>query len=201
MPWNLFALAAALLLLPAAQPASTPADTPTYTAKGDMNLPANYREWVFLSSGLDISYSSATPAETGHSVFQNVFVNPTAYRAFLQTGTWPDKTTLVLEIRGAAPKAGIDRRGQTQTDIRSLEVHVKDSARITTGDHWAFYEFGAGTTARLTDRPASCYTCHEAHAAVDTTFVQFYPTLIDRAKAKQTLSPAFRKELDIPTRP
>lgn len=195
---NRIALAAALLLPAAAQPATPASDAPTYTAAGEMNLPAGYREWVFLSSGLDISYDSSAAPQTGHSVFQNVFVNPTAYRAFLQTGTWPDKTTLVLEIRGAAPKAGIDRRGQTQTEVHAIEVHVKDSSRIKPGDHWAFYEFGSDPTARLTGRPASCYTCHEAHAAVDTTFVQYYPTLIDLAKAKQTLSPAYRKELATP---
>lgn len=195
---NRIALAAALLLPAAAQPAAPASDAPTYTAAGDMNLPVGYREWVFLSSGLDISYDSSAAPPTGHSVFQNVFVNPTAYRAFLQTGTWPDKTTLVLEIRGAAPKAGIDRRGQTQTEVHAIEVHVKDASRIQTGDHWAFYEFGSDATARLTGRPASCYTCHEAHAAVDTTFVQYYPTLIDFAKAKQTLSPAYRKELATP---
>ena len=28
----------------------------------------------------------------------------------------------------------------------------------------------------------NCYSCHEQNGAVDTTFVQFYPTLIDAAK-------------------
>ena len=31
-----------------------------------------------------------------------------------------------------------------------------------------------------------CYACHDAHAAVEHTFVQFYPTLIPVAKAKGT---------------
>ena len=35
---------------------------------------------------------------------------------------------------------------------------------------------------------ASCYSCHEQHGAVDTTFVQFYPTLLTVAKEKETLS-------------
>jgi hypothetical protein len=33
------------------------------------------------------------------------------------------------------------------------------------------------------------------HAAVDTTFVQFYPTLIGVAKEKKTLSPEYLKEI------
>lgn len=169
-------------------------DGPTYTAAGEMNLPLHYREWVFLTSGLDISYTTGEAAAAGHSVFQNVFVNPSAYRGFLATGTWPDKTVLVLEIRGAEPKAGIDRRGQTQSvGVRAIEVHVKDEARLPGG--WGFFEFGSGPTAKRLPRAESCYTCHEAHAAVDTTFVQFYPTLIGLAKAKTTLSPEYLKEI------
>jgi acyl carrier protein phosphodiesterase len=41
---------------------------------------------------------------------------------------------------------------------------------------------------------AACYSCHTQHAAVDTTFVQFYPTLLEIAKKKGTLSPAYVKE-------
>lgn len=189
-------LLAAVLLAAAPSPAGpNPAvlaaqrDVPSYTPDGAMNLPANYREWVFLSSGLDINYNSPDPAEAGHSVFQNVFVNPASYRYFLQNGTWPDKTTLVLEIRGAAPKAGLDRRGETQTDVRGIEVHVKDEGHIP--GKWGFFVFGTGGTASLTPHDAACYTCHEAHAAVDTTFVQFYPTLFGVARSLQTLSPVF----------
>jgi hypothetical protein len=39
---------------------------------------------------------------------------------------------------------------------------------------------------------AECYSCHLAHAAVDTTFVQFYPTLLPVAKAKGTLAQAYQ---------
>jgi hypothetical protein len=167
-------------------------DGPAYTADGAMKLPGNYREWVYLTSGLDMNYNTAAPV-TGHSMFDNVFVNPSAYRSFLATGTWPDKTVVVLELRGAESKASIDKRGQTQSaNVMAIEVHVKDEGRLPA--KWGFFEFGGGTTAKLTERPASCYTCHEAHAAVDTTFVQFYPTLIGLAKAKGTLSPEYLKD-------
>jgi hypothetical protein len=41
---------------------------------------------------------------------------------------------------------------------------------------------------------AECYKCHASHAAVDTTFVQFYPTLLPIAKSKGTLSAAYQQE-------
>jgi hypothetical protein len=34
---------------------------------------------------------------------------------------------------------------------------------------------------------ASCYACHSTNGAVDNTFVQFYPTLLDVAREKGTL--------------
>src|SRR5580693_7773016 len=78
--------------------APTPADAPAYTAKGDLEFPADYRRWIYLSSGLDMSYRPGPPMP-GMSQFDNVFVNPAGYNAFVQTGTWPDKTVMVLEAR------------------------------------------------------------------------------------------------------
>ncbi len=164
----------------------------SYTADGKLVLPEHYREWIYLTSGLGMSYTPGAVPE--HPAFDNVFVNPTAYRAFLATGTWPDKTVLVLELRGSETKASIDQRGQSQsTEIRGIEVHVRDE-KLT--GKWGFFEFDKGaTSASMTARPASCYTCHEAHAAVDTSFVQFYPTLIGLAKEKKTMSAAYLNEM------
>jgi len=73
---------------------------PHYTADGSLILPADYREWVFLSSGLDMSYTEA-PATSGGAVFDNVFVAPAAWTAFKTSGHWPDKTVFAMENRGA----------------------------------------------------------------------------------------------------
>jgi Cytochrome P460 len=167
-------------------------DGPNYTANGELKMPERYREWVFLTSGVDMSYSP-NAAMAGHSMFDNVFVNPSAYKAFQATGTWPDKTTLVLEVRGAEGPSSINKRGHSQSqEVMGMEVHVKD-AKLEGG--WGFYEFDGPGSAKLVKRPASCYQCHEDHAAVDTTFVQFYPTLLPLAKTKGTLSAVYLKEM------
>jgi hypothetical protein len=51
---------------------------------------------------------------------------------------------------------------------------------------------------KLIPETADCYSCHQAHGAVDTTFVQFYPTMLKVAKEKGTLSPAYLKESGTP---
>ena len=182
---------------PAPQVKAASAYTPTYAKNGDMLPPANYREWVYLTSGMDMSYTPKAD-EGAMSMFDNVFVNPEAYRSFLATGTWPDKTVLVLEGREARSKGSINQHGHYQAvGVMDMEVHVKDERRFP--GNWAFFSFSApGKNGTLFPQQAACYKCHAEHAAVDTTFVQFYPTLLPIAQEKKTLSTEFLKETAAP---
>lgn len=184
------ALAALSFVVPRGDSVQASMSGPTYTKNGDLLPPANYREWIFLSSGVDMSYNKRAAKMT---TFDNVFVNADAYRSFLVTGTWPDKTVLVLETREGKDKGSINQNGHYQgSDVTGLEVHIKDERRFP--GKWAFFGFESKTRpGKLIPQTADCYSCHEAHGAVDTTFVQFYPTLTPIARAKQTLSAEFLK--------
>jgi len=165
---------------------------PVYTADGRLAFPANYREWIYLTTGMDMDYNP-DPAMADHSMFDNVFVNPEAYKAFVATGTWPDKTMLVLEGRMAANKGSINKKGHYQSgDVMMQSVHIKDESRFP--GKWAFFGFDGGKPSKQFPKEAVCYSCHEQHGAVDTTFVQFYPTLLEIAKKKGTLAQGYLKE-------
>ena len=151
-----------------------------------MLLPPDYRQWTFVTSGLGMVYGPAGNSDFNPS-FDNVFVNPAAYKAFLQTGTWPEKTVLILELRGSDSKVSINQAGHVQTDVVAIEAHVKD-ARFPGG--WAFFEFKKSDRAGPVPTTAPCYSCHQQNGAVDTTFVQFYPTLREVAAKKGTLKAA-----------
>jgi hypothetical protein len=145
---------------------------PTYAADGKMIQPKDYRTWVYLTTGFDMAYAEGAANQT-HS-FDNVFVNRQAYDGFLKTGVWPDKTVMVLEVRGTGGENPLNKKGEFQGEVRGMEVHVKDASK----GGWAFYAFGKDNApAAALPRTAACYTCHQDHGAVDTTFVQFYPTL------------------------
>jgi len=160
-------------------------DEPRYTSSGRMLRPDNYREWVYLSSGLGMSYSPQATM-SGNPPFDNVFVTPAAYRAYMQTGAWPDKTAFVLEVRASQNKGSINQRGHFQGSVLGLDVHIKDESRFK--GKWAFFNFESSAgSASMIPTTEDCYSCHEQHGAVDTTFVQFYPTLLDIAKEKKTL--------------
>ena len=166
---------------------------PQYDASGKLILPADYRDWVFLSSGVDMAYTD-NPAMAGMHMFDNVFAPRAAYAAFKRTGVWPDKTVLMLENRTGATKGSINRQGQFQTgEVMGLEAHVKDEARFKGG--WGFFGFGGqGGPAAMIPYAASCYACHQTHAAADTTFVQFYPTLLPVATWLGALNPSYVAE-------
>jgi hypothetical protein len=155
------------------------------------DYPSDYRNWVFLTSGLDMNYSEGMGAD--HHMFDNVFVNPEAYKAFQATGRWPDKTVLVKEMRGGQTKGSINRNGMfQQVGVMELEVHAKDEKRFP--GQWAFFAFGDTKPAAAIPQGAQCYACHGSHGAVDNTFVQFYPTLKPIAEGKKTFSASYLKD-------
>ena len=164
---------------------------PSYTDDGKLQLPADYREWIFLSSGLDMSYSES-PSMADHSMFDNVFADPASYRSFVRTGSWPEGTMLLMETRGASEKGSINRHGRYQAGgVMGIEIHVKDSKRFVGG--WAFFGFEGKELAKVRPASEACYSCHREHGAVDTTFVQFYPTLLEIATAKGTLAATIKR--------
>ena len=164
-----------------------PIDGPTYVNGTNLVKPANYREWVFVGSGIGLTYEQGASGNT----FTNVFVNPAAYRGFMNTGRWPDKSVFILEFRASGTEAPPNTTGRFQTRLVGVEAEVKD-ARFPDG--WAFYNFRlADSAAPLEGKEvASCVECHTKSTAVERTFVQFYPTLLDVARAKGTLNPGFK---------
>lgn len=165
------------LLLQAAAPEEK-SPRPQYDAKGQLLRPDDYREWMFLSSGYGMNYS---PSPGSHEMFTNVFVPRWAYQEFVSSGKWPEQTIFVVDERDAQSKGSINQTGHFQTDLMSLAVEVKDSSRFP--DKWAYFAFGAdGKTAEAMPKGNGCWSCHDEHAAVEHTFVQFYPTLKPVAK-------------------
>jgi hypothetical protein len=147
---------------------------------GELALP-DYRKWVYLGSGVGMSY---TAMSRENPPFTNVFAEPAAYDKFMKTGTWPDKTVLIAEMRESATNLSINKSGRVQTEkVLAVEAEVKDASK----GGWAFFGFENGAQrGMLFPKSAACYSCHEEHASTDNTFVQFYPTLIETAKQRGT---------------
>ncbi len=163
---------------------AAPAGKPDFTSDGKLIRPEGYRKWVFLSSGYGMSYSQQA---SDHLMFTNVFVPPADYDYFLEHGTWPGKTIFVLEEYGSESKGSINLHGNYQTELMGLDVEVKDASRFP--DKWAYFGFDATQKSSEAISPGqnACWKCHEQHAAVEHSFVQFYPALLSVAKEKKTI--------------
>jgi hypothetical protein len=165
---------------------------PEFNKSGELIRPtSDFREWIYLTTGLGMNYSSENTAES--PLFDNVFVLPSAYRAFKPTGHWPDRTVFVIEPRQSVTKGSINKAGRYQGDrMPFLEVSVKDTKRFADG--WGYFSFSKDApTSKAHGSEAHCNECHSKNAAVENTFVQFYPTLLDIAKAKGTLRDSYLK--------
>ena len=168
--------------------AAPAADGPQFDADGNLLRPEGYRRtWVFLSSGFGMAYSAGM---NHNPQFTNVFVNPSAYDYFVANGKWPDKTMFVLEEYESTSHGSINKSGSYQLELGGLVVEVKDEKRYA--DKWAYFGFGTERKTASAMRPSKndCWNCHEQNAAVEHTFVQFYPEMLKIARAKGTIKPS-----------
>lgn len=166
-------------------------DGPRFSPDGSLIRPQGYRRsWVFLSSGFGMSYNRSA---NGYPQFTNVFVNSSSYDYFVANGKWPDKTMFILEEYESTSQGSINKSGSYQKTLAGLVAEVKDEARYP--DKWAYFQFGAGGKAQaMSPSKNECWTCHEDHAAVEHSFVQFYPELLKIARAKGTIKPGAHVE-------
>ena len=118
-----WAIAFAVRSTPAAQ-APAPIG-PQYAADEKLVRPTDYREWVYVTSGLGMTYGPAQSTSAAGN-FDNVFVNRSSYTQFMSTGKWPDKTIFILEIRRAEDHVSINNGGRTQGALLAIEAEVKD---------------------------------------------------------------------------
>jgi hypothetical protein len=174
-------LASSLALTLAAQAQQPTSDGPRYQSE-NLVRPTDYATWTFLGSMIGMTYGApANPPQFG-----SVYVNPSSYRSFMQTGKWPNGTILILETRNS----GTEGPGRFQDTLAGIEAHVKD---LRFPDGWAFFNFGGPptlkeSTARLSANVGGCVECHTKNAAVERTFVQFYPAALEIARQKGTLN-------------
>ena len=170
-----------LFLLTAALSATEPnMAQPKYTSNNQLIRPSGYREWIFVGSSLGMGYQEATHPATDHpQQFHNVYIQPEAYRAYVASGKFPDKTMLVMEVIASGSNASINKQGKFEDKFIGIETAVKDESKVA--EKWAYYNFitadGKGLSEAKAFGKESCWSCHNQHAEVDNVFVQFYPVL------------------------
>jgi Cytochrome P460 len=158
---------------------------PEYTASGDLILPKNFNEWVFVGSPL--TPNALNDGKANFPEFHNVYIEPGSYEIYKKTGEFPEGTMFFKELQLTLPAENPDGsrtepsgRGFFPGKLNGADVTVKDSKRYADTGGWGYYNFNhhepKAPTAKLQPK-SECAFCHMASAKKDDVWTQFYPLL------------------------
>jgi hypothetical protein len=159
---------------------------PEYTKEGDLILPKNFNEWVFVGSPL--TPNALNGGKANFPEYHNVYIEPGSYEIYKKTGKFPEGTIFFKELQlTTQPAENPDGsrtepsgRGYFPGKLNGADVTVKDTKRYADSGGWGYYNFNhhepKAATAKV--RPKSeCAFCHIANAKKDEVWTQFYPLL------------------------
>jgi hypothetical protein len=158
---------------------------PEYTSSGELILPKNFHEWVYVGSPL--TPNALNGGTANFPEFHNVYIEPCSYERYKQTNVFPEGTIFFKELQLTLPGQNPDGsrtefsgRGYFPGPLNGADVTVKDTKRYATTGNWGYYNFNhhepKAPTAKLKDI-AECAFCHQAHAKKNEVWTQFYPLL------------------------
>jgi hypothetical protein len=159
---------------------------PEYTPSGELVLPKDYRDWVYVGSPL-----TPNALNDGHAAFpeyHNVYIEPGSFAIYKKTGVFPEQTMFYKELQlTLKPEENPDGsrsepsgRGYFPGALAGAEVSIKDSKRFAASGGWGYFEFGhsepklASTAVRT---KGECAFCHIQSAKRDLVWTQFYRIL------------------------
>lgn len=149
--------------------------------KGELIRPTDYRTWVYIGTPV-------TPNELngGHAAFpemHNVYIDPESYRVYKETGKFREGTIIIKELVSVGTTRAVSGKGYFEGEFLGLEASVKSKKDFPNEPgNWAIFSFSDMKTGILKDTApvlpaASCVSCHQASAADDFVFTQYYPVL------------------------
>jgi hypothetical protein len=159
---------------------------PQYTPSGELILPKDYREWVFVGSPL-----TPNALNSGHAAFpeyHNVYIEPGSYAIYRKTGVFPEGTIFYKELQlTLKPEENPDGsrtepsgRGFFPGALAGAEVSVKDTKRFAASGGWGYFDFGQ-SEPKVASAPvrakSECADCHINSAKRDLVWTQFYRIL------------------------
>lgn len=162
-----------------------------FTDSGQVIIPEDWRQWVFVGS--PVTPNALNNGKAPFPEFHNVYIEPSAYAHWRKTGQFANGTQIAKELVFVRQKdksdmnkdgstAEVSGVGYFQGEFTGLELAIKDTNRYPDEPGgWAYFSFGhkappyARTAKALPTE--SCNACHQAAAADDFVFTQFYPVL------------------------
>lgn len=167
---------------------------PEFNEDGSVVRPIDWETWVFVGSPL--TPNALNGGRATFQEFHSVYIEPTAFQHFKDTGEFANGTQLAKvrtylyggddcfdqsEENGSCQ--AVSGRGYFNGEYSGFELTVKDTERFEDPGGWVYYNFGESPQEWADSAQpfpaASCNACHDASAANDFVFTQFYPVLRD----------------------
>ena len=153
----------------------------SWNEEGKLKRPENWREWIFV--GAPVTPNDMNDGKAAFPEFHNVYIDPSSYASYKKDGKFPDGTILIKELVSVGGKAATSGQGYFMGEFLGLEAAVKsEKHHADEPGNWAYYSFSTEGGGPLADaasamETASCNACHQASAAEDWVFTQYYPVL------------------------
>ena len=153
-----------------------------FNEKGALIKPEGYREWIFV--GTPVTPNDMNNGAAPFPEFHHVYIDPVSYKHYKDTGKFRQGTILIKELISVGSKSAASGIGYFQGEFIGLEATIKDSKMFPKEPgNWAYFSFSkpdhtlpVNATAKAFPA-AACNACHDAAAAEDWVFTQYYPVL------------------------
>jgi len=166
-----------------AQTQTKPRYLPEYAESGDLLLPKNFHEWVYVGS--PFTPNALNNGKAGFPEFHNVYIEPGSYEIYKRTKQFPEGTILFKELQLTLPGQNADGsrtelsgRGYFPGPFNGADATVKDTKRFAASGGWGYFNFNHHEPKAPTAKATDCgHSCHLGGAKKDEVWTQFYPLL------------------------
>ncbi|MDY8137067.1 cytochrome P460 family protein [Aquimarina sp. 2201CG5-10] len=155
-----------------------------FTMNGDeLERPKDYRTWVYV--GTPTTPNDMNNGKAAFPEFHNVYIDPVSYKYWKANGEWREGTILIKELVSVGSKAAVSGNGYFMGKFIGLEATIKSSKHFPNEPgNWAYFSFTNPNGGNVADKAKAfetnqCNGCHDASAADDFVFTQYYPILRD----------------------
>ena len=165
--------------------------SPEFTSDKMLKIPEGkiWREWPYVGSL--VTPNALNDGQAPFPEHHIIYIDPVSWAHYKKTGEFREGTVIAKELTLVRAPDGANEDGSTDEvsgagyfmgEYSGFEITIK-SQKLYPNEpgNWAYYTFGHqpepyNQTAK-TQPAEACNACHEASAAEDFVFTQFYPVL------------------------